>query len=307
LRNLFDSTQIATIFLDRNLVVRTFTPAASSFFSLRPSDVGRPLTELSSRLDYPELKQHIDAVFETGETLNHHPARDDQGRFHMVRINPYRDKENRIQGVVVTLVDVTSLAEAEKQNQVLISELNHRVKNMLAVVASIANRTRENSETKEEFAEALIGRLHAMSRAYGLLSKERWKEAAINELLRQELEPFGIDRFELDGAEVKLSPQQGLSLSMAIHELATNAAKYGALSKPRGRVVVKWSGEGDVFTLAWRERDGPPVRKPEVNGFGLSLLQGEIGYRLGGHVETAFNRGGLEVQITFPMTRKETP
>ncbi|RVB80336.1 chemotaxis protein CheR [Mesorhizobium sp. M6A.T.Cr.TU.014.01.1.1] len=307
LRNLFESTQIATIFLDRNLVVRTFTPAASPFFSLRPSDVGRPLTELSSQLDYPELKQHIDAVFETGETLKHHLARDDQGRFHMVRINPYRDKDNRIQGVVVTLVDVTTLAEAETQNQVLISELNHRVKNMLAVVASIANRTRENSESKEEFAEALIGRLHAMSRAYGLLSKERWKEASISELLRQELEPFGSDRFELDGAEEKLSPQQGLSLSMAIHELATNAAKYGALSKQQGRVALKWSADGDVFRLAWREKNGPPVRKPEVNGFGLSLLQGEIGYRLGGNVETAFNRDGLEVQITFPMMGKETP
>ncbi|TIL41575.1 CheR family methyltransferase [Mesorhizobium sp.] len=307
LRNLFESTQIATIFLDRNLVVRTFTPAASSFFSLRPSDVGRPLTELSSQLDYPELKQHIDAVFETGETLNHHLARDNQGRFYMVRINPYRDKDNRIQGVVVTLVDVTTLAETEERNRVLISELNHRVKNMLAVVASIANRTRESSESKEEFAEALIGRLHAMSRAYGLLSKERWKEASINELLHQELEAFSIDRFELDGAEVKLSPQQGLSLSMAIHELATNAAKYGALSKPEGRVVLKWSGEGDVFTLAWRERHGPPVRKPEVSGFGLSLLQGEIGYRLGGNVETTFDRDGLEVQITFPMLRKETP
>ncbi|TIL83986.1 MAG: sensor histidine kinase, partial [Mesorhizobium sp.] len=119
-----------------------------------------------------------------------------------------------------------TLAETEEQNRVLISELNHRVKNMLAVVASIANRTRESSESKEEFAEALIGRLHAMSRAYGLLSKERWKEASINELLHQELEPFSIDRFELDGAEVKLSPQQSLSLSMVIHELATNAAKY---------------------------------------------------------------------------------
>ncbi|WP_051505624.1 CheR family methyltransferase [Mesorhizobium sp. WSM2561] len=307
LRNLFESTQIATIFLDRNLVVRTFTPAASSFFSLRPSDVGRPLTELSSQLDYPELKPHIDAVFETGETLNHHLARDNQGRFYMVRINPYRDKDNRIQGVVVTLVDVTTLAETEEQNRVLISELNHRVKNMLAVVASIANRTRESSESKEEFAEALIGRLHAMSRAYGLLSKERWKEASINELLHQELEPFSIDRFELDGAEVKLSPQQGLSLSMAIHELATNAAKYGALSKPEGRVALTWSADGDIFRLAWRERGGPPVRKPEINGFGLSLLQGEIGYRLGGNVETTFNRDGLEVQITFPMMRKEAP
>nr|WP_284732058.1 CheR family methyltransferase [Mesorhizobium sp. dw_380] len=307
LRNLFESTDIATIFLDRNLVVRTFTPAASSFFSLRPSDVGRPLTDLSSQLDYPELKQHIDKVFETGETLNHHLARDARGLFHMVRINPYRDKGYKIQGVVVTLVDVTTLAEAEEHQQVLISELNHRVKNMLAVIASIANRTRENSDTKEEFADALIGRLHAMSRAYGLLTRESWKEASVKELLQQELEPFGVERIELHGEDVKLGPQQGLSLSMAIHELATNAAKYGALSKPRGKIGVEWSIHDDSFTLGWREKDGPAVKEPLTNGFGLTLLQGEIGYRLGGHVETAFDENGLSVQIAFPANHRNVP
>ncbi|TPL73671.1 CheR family methyltransferase [Mesorhizobium sp. B2-3-15] len=307
LRNLFESTDIATIFLDRSLVVRTFTPAASSFFSLRPSDVGRPLTDLSSQLDYPELKQHIDKVFETGETLNHHLARDSRGLFHMVRINPYRDKGNRIQGVVVTLVDVTTLARAEEHQQVLISELNHRVKNMLAVIASIANRTRDSSDTKEEFAEALIGRLHAMSRAYGLLTRERWKEASVKELLHQELEPFGIERIELDGDDVRLGPQQGLSLSMAIHELATNAAKYGALSKPRGRIGVRWAMDGDNFTLGWREKDGPPVKEPLNNGFGLNLLKGEIGYRLGGQVDTSFHKEGLEVQIAFSANHKDAP
>lgn len=305
LRNLFESTDIATIFLDRNLVVRTFTPAASSFFSLRPSDVGRPLTDLSSQLDYPELKQHIDKVFETGEVLNHHLARDARGLFHMVRINPYRDKGNRIQGVVVTLVDVTTLARAEEHQQVLISELNHRVKNMLAVIASIASRTRESSSTKDDFADALIGRLHAMSRAYGLLTRERWKEASVRELLQQELEPFGIERIELHGEDVKLGPQQGLSLSMAVHELATNAAKYGALSKADGKVDVQWSIEHDSFTFGWREKDGPAVKAPSNNGFGLTLLQGEIGYRLGGHVETAFERDGLSVHLAFPANGKE--
>ncbi|ESY95272.1 chemotaxis protein CheR [Mesorhizobium sp. LNHC229A00] len=307
LRNLFESTDIATIFLDRSLVVRTFTPAASSFFSLRPSDVGRPLTDLSSQLDYPELKQHIDKVFETGEILNHHLARDSRGLFHMVRINPYRDKGNRIQGVVVTLVDVTTLARAEEHQQVLISELNHRVKNMLAVIASIANRTRDSSDTKEEFAEALIGRLHAMSRAYGLLTRERWKEASVKELLHQELEPFGIERIELDGDDVRLGPQQGLSLSMAIHELATNAAKYGALSKPQGRIGVRWAMDGDNFTLGWREKDGPPVKEPLNNGFGLNLLKGEIGYRLGGQVDTSFRKEGLDVQIAFSANHKDAP
>lgn len=304
LRNLFESTEIATIFLDRNLVVRTFTPAASSFFNLRPSDVGRPLTDLSSQLDYPELKRHIQAVFETGETLNHHLARDDKGRFYLVRINPYRDKSGSIQGVVVTLIDVTTLAQAEERQQVLISELNHRVKNMLAVVASITNRTREYSASKDEFAEALIGRLHAMSRAYSLLSRESWTEASVEELLRQELGPFGAERFELDGKRVSLKPVQGLSFGMAIHELATNAAKYGALSKPAGRIIVKWSVVDGTFKLVWREKGGPRIKEPTDSGFGLTLLRGEIGYRLGGKIETTFRSNGLEAEIAFPLTRE---
>lgn len=304
LKNLFESTEIATIFLDRNLVVRTFTPAASSFFNLRPSDVGRPLTDLSSRLDYPELKGHIQAVFESGETLNHHLARDDNDRSHLVRINPYRDKSGSIQGVVVTLIDVTTLAQAEERQQVLISELNHRVKNMLAVVASITNRTREYSASKDEFADALIGRLHAMSRAYGLLSRESWTEASVEELLRQELDPFGHERFKLDGERVSLKPAQGLSFGMAIHELATNAAKYGALSKPAGRIVVKWSVADGTFRLVWREKGGPPIKQPTDSGFGLTLLRGEIGYRLGGKVETTFHSNGLEAEIAFPLTRE---
>ncbi|MER9246191.1 chemotaxis protein CheB [Mesorhizobium sp. M0590] len=304
LRNLFESTEIATIFLDRNLVVRTFTPAASAFFNLRPSDVGRPLTDLSSQLDYPELRPHIEAVLETGEILNHHLARDDKGRFYLVRINPYRDKSGSIQGVVVTLIDVTTLAQAEERQQVLISELNHRVKNMLAVVASITNRTRENSASKEEFAEALIGRLHAMSRAYSLLSRESWTEASVEELLRQELDPFGPERFELDGKRVNLKPAQGLSFGMAIHELATNAAKYGALSRPAGRIVVKWSVADGTFKLVWREKGGPRVKEPTDSGFGLTLLRGEIGYRLGGKVETSFRSNGLEAEIAFPLTRE---
>lgn len=304
LKNLFESTEIATIFLDRNLVVRTFTPAASSFFNLRPSDVGRPLTDLSSRLDYPELKGHIQAVFESGETLNHHLARDDNDRSHLVRINPYRDKSGSIQGVVVTLIDVTTLAQAEERQQVLISELNHRVKNMLAVVASITNRTREYSASKDEFADALIGRLHAMSRAYSLLSRESWTEASVEELLRQELDPFGPERFTLDGERVSLKPAQGLSFGMAIHELATNAAKYGALSKPAGRIVVKWSVADVTFRLVWREKGGPRIKQPTDSGFGLTLLRGEIGYRLGGKVETTFHSNGLEAEIAFPLTRE---
>nr|WP_234890783.1 CheR family methyltransferase [Agrobacterium vitis] len=302
LKNLFESTQIATVFLDRNLVIRNFTPAASSFFNLRSADVGRPLTDLSTKLDYPELKKHIAAVFSSGEMVEHQLSRDSNGRHFLVRLIPYRSGTGRIDGVVVTLVEVTTLAEAEEHQKVLISELNHRVKNMLAVVISVANQTLEKATTPTEFTNALTGRLHAMARAYGLLSRANWKDASVRNLVQQEAEAFDSKRFHAEGPDVKLSPQQGLSIGMVIHELVTNAAKYGALSKTSGTVRTRWSINDGTFRLVWEEKDGPAVAQPDHEGFGLSLVKGEIGYRLGGKVETSFDPEGLRVEITIPVT-----
>ncbi|MEN2990127.1 CheR family methyltransferase [Tistrella sp. BH-R2-4] len=302
LKNLFESTRIATIFLDRDLVIRTFTPAASSFFNLRMADIGRPLTDLASQLDYPDLKRHISAVFSSGEMIEHQLARDESGAHYLVRLIPYRGSDNRISGVVVTFVDVTTLAEAQDHQSVLISELNHRVKNMLAVVISIANRTLESAPDPKAFSEALIGRLHAMARAYGLLSRKSWSEVAMEDLIRQEMDPFGPDRTVTEGPVIRLKPEQGLSLGMVIHELATNAAKYGALSIHGGRVEITWSADQEHVHLNWAERDGPRVGSPEETGFGLRLVKGEIGYRLGGTVETFFAPDGLKVVISFPLT-----
>ncbi|WP_411962142.1 CheR family methyltransferase [Mesorhizobium sp. CA4] len=306
LKNLFDSTKIATVFLDPRLVIRSFTPAASSFFNLLPSDVGRPLTDLASRLDYPQLREHIAQVFRSGEMIEHQLSRDGDGVHYLVRLIPYRDAVGKIQGVVVTFVDVTTLAQAEAHQRVLISELNHRVKNMLAVTVSIASQTLKNAESPEVFAEALIGRLQAMARAYGVLSRESWKEASAEEIVRQELEPFGLERSTRAGDDVRLKPQQALSLGMVVHELATNAAKYGALSSASGKVSVTWSVLGQEFRLEWTETGGPPVKQPENSGFGLALVKGEIEYRLGGKFETAYDSDGFKLRLAFPLDRRET-
>lgn len=301
LRNLFESTRIATVFLDRNLVIRNFTPAASAFFNLRPADIGRPLTDLTSKLHYPELKDHIGTVFASGEMLEHQLSRDAAGRHHLVRLIPYRTEGGRTEGVVVTLIDVTTLAEAEDHQQGLISELNHRVKNMLTVVISIANHTADKATTPKAFAEALTGRLQAMARGYSLLSATNWKEALIGELVRREAEAFDADRFSLSGPDIRLTPQQGLSMAMVIHELATNASKYGALSKSGGRVAVTWAKEDDRFILDWKERGGPPVEPADHEGFGLFLIRGEIEYRMAGQVEVEFAPDGLDVKMSFPL------
>ena len=305
LRNLFESTRIATVFLDRNLVIRTFTPAASSFFNLRPSDLGRPLTDLASQLDYPELKEHIAGVFASGEMTEHQLAKDGQGIHYLVRLIPYRDSDGKIRGVVVNFVDVSSLAEAEEHQNLLISELNHRVKNMLAVVISIVKQTLKSASSPEVFNEAVVGRLHAMSRTYGVLSRENWTEASVEEIVRQEIEPFGLKKAIFTGPNLRLKPQQCLSLGMVIHELATNAAKYGALSTPDGHIEVTWSAVDKTIRMKWREIGGPKSKVPDGNGFGFKLIKGEIDYRLSGSVEMTFEPDGLNVQISFPLNGRE--
>jgi len=301
LKNLFESTQIATIFLDRDLVIRNFTPAASAFFNLRSGDIGRPLTDLASNLEYPELKEHIGTVFKSGEMVEHHRSRDAGGRHYLTRLIPYRGNDGRIEGVVVTLVNVTSLVEAEEHQKVLIAELNHRVKNMLAVVISIANHTLQKSPSPADFTEALTGRLHAMARSYGLLSETNWKGASVAELVRSETATFDQARFSVSGPDVRLTPQQALSIGMAIHELATNASKYGALSAQNGTVSIEWTASKARFELTWSEKGGPAVEQPDHQGFGLTLIKGEIEYRLRGKVETFFDSGGLKVEMSFDL------
>jgi two-component system CheB/CheR fusion protein len=302
LKNLFESAQIATVFLDRKLVIRNFTPAASTFFNLRIGDIGRPLTDLTNRLEYPSLKAHIEQVFATGELIEHQLPRDADRRHYLVRLMPYREEAKTIKGVVVSLMDVTTLADAEEHQQVLISELNHRVKNMLAVVISIVNSTLDGTPSHPAQV-ALVGRLRAMARAYGALSRVNWTDVSLADILKDETEHFGSERFSVTGPDVRLEPQRALSLGMVFHELATNAAKYGALTAPDGLIAVSWEKRGSDLLIEWKEQGGPAVVAPTSLGFGLSLLDGEIAYRHGGTVETVFEPAGLLVRISLSEQR----
>ncbi|NRP21593.1 Blue-light-activated histidine kinase [Ensifer adhaerens] len=242
-------------------------------------------------------------MFDTGEPLHHQLARDGDGKHYLVRIIPYRSAGEDIDGVVVTMVDVTQLAEAEAHKQVLISELNHRVKNILLVVTAIVKRTMQRTSSTEAFQSAFDGRMGALGRAYGLLSDEVWKEVSIREIFAGELKPFGPETFKLEGEDLYLKPQLGLSFAMVAHELATNATKYGALSKEHGTIDVSWRSEGNRLLVEWRERGGPSVSEPTSSGFGLELLRGEIEYRLQGKLETKFDPAGLVVSFSIPFER----
>ncbi len=315
LSNLFESSQIATVFLDRNLVIRSFTPEVSRLFNIIATDKGRPLTDLAIKLSYPELQADIRHVLETGDPFERRVRRQESGAeidapYYLARFTPYRNAVHGVDGVVVTFVDVTSVAKSEERQRTLVAELNHRVKNVLAVILAIAQQTLTRSASPEAFAPAFFARLHAMARAHELLSRKNWGEVAIEELVGQALAPYlsaGNERIATSGPSLSLSAKLSLGLVMALNELATNAVKYGALSNESGRITLSWEvvteNQGPELDFAWRESDGPKVAAPTKDGFGLTLIKREIEYSLGGAASIDFAPDGVAAILRIPLKR----
>jgi two-component sensor histidine kinase len=187
-------------------------------------------------------------------------------------------------------------------------ELDHRVKNVLALVQALASQTLMTSGSLHDFADAFAGRLDALARAHGLLTATGWAGADLGELVAETLAPYldGAVGPAADGPPVALPPRRAVSLAMVLHELATNAAKYGALSVPGGRVEVTWDldrgGGGEPrVRLVWREADGPEVKPPEHEGFGTALIGQTIEADLGGSGGLRFERDGLVCELAFPL------
>jgi two-component system, chemotaxis family, CheB/CheR fusion protein len=306
LKNLYESTDIAAIFLDRDLIIRSFTPAVTRIFNLIPGDRGRPLTDIAHHLDYAELPQDIQQVFGVRQPLERRVNRRDGAVHHIVRALPYWTGSGKVEGAVLTFNDVTGLAQAEEQQRVLVAELNHRVKNMLTVIASIATQTLKHSDV-EAAREAFLDRLHAMARSYELVSRDQWGDVSLLDVVRQETEPYRTgrgDRVVIDGPAVSLKPKLALPLGMIVHELGTNSAKYGSLSAAGGSLEISWAVErrsGDSLVLDWIERGGPPVRKPPRHGFGLTLIEREVSHGLGGKAKIEFEDTGLRVNLRIPL------
>lgn len=301
LQNLFESTRVGTIFLDRAMVIRSFNPSVGEVFNILPSDRGRPITDLSSRLIMPELGADIRLVLDGGASIERRVANASGDAHFLVRVAPYLDGDKKPQGVVATFANITAVATAEAHQRVLIDELNHRVKNMLMVAISMLEQTSKNTDSVH-FREVFSGRLHAMARSYQLLSQENWTDVSIGELLRQEVAPFGLERVEFAGTDVQLKPRRALSLGMILHELVTNAAKYGALSNSHGRVVVAWKTDQEDLHLSWVEQGGPEVATPTHRGLGMKLVEREAVAGLAGGSKIPFEPAGLQVDLRINLS-----
>lgn len=314
LRNLLESTQIATIFLDNDLRVRSFTPATTELFHLLETDVGRPIEHLGSRVDYPDLSDDVRQVLARLGTVER-DVRSREGRHYIARVLPYRSVDNFIAGAVITFVDVTStvkaetaLRESEARLRVLLTELQHRVRNTLSVVKSITNRTAESSSSVDEMAADLTGRLDAFARVQSAVTRNPDGGVALNDLVREELLAHGAHdgkQLTVEGPEIMLRPEAAESISLALHELATNAVKHGALGGNGGSIAVRWRLNGKPkaheLDFEWIEDgvdgiDGTPSRR----GFGMELLTRVLPYDLRAKTSVEFLDSGLRFQMSLP-------
>jgi PAS domain S-box-containing protein len=204
-------------------------------------------------------------------------------------------------------VDITDVKRAEEHQLLLIHELNHRVKNTLATVQSVASQTLRNATTLDGARQAFESRLLALSRAHDILTRENWDGANLQEVVAQALEPYrehGPGRLEQFGPEVRLQPRTALAVAMALQELATNAVKYGALSGPAGKVCVEWEVRDEQLPrlhLKWVERDGPEVHSPSRRGFGSRLIERSLAQELEGEVKMEFRPTGVICTIDAPL------
>jgi two-component sensor histidine kinase len=225
----------------------------------------------------------------------------------MVNIDPLRNQAGDIVGVINCFQEITDRKLADERQNLLINELNHRVKNTLATIQSIAAYTFRDG-TGAEAPKWFEGRLLALSRAHDVLTQENWEGANLKDLIPKVAAPLNdeqANRFVINGPDVLLPPKLALSLSIALHELCTNAAKYGALSSTNGYIEVNWSvqdmGENRVFEIVWVERNGPEVTPPKHRGFGTRVIERTLAREHDAKVNMAFLPGGLRCEIGAPI------
>ncbi|MFH5923877.1 CheR family methyltransferase [Roseomonas xinghualingensis] len=428
LKNLLESTQIATLFLDNELRVKSFTPSMSEVFHLIESDLGRPIAHIASRVPYPDLEEDVRRVLRTLSTIEREIGAPGHNRY-LVRVLPYRSVDNFIAGTVLTFLDITATTVAQAARQtaeertrlattaaritiwemdlasgqfthsdgfetafsfpppqtlealiatthpedrerlattfeatrskqasldlevrmmgsrgeiwvrlsgtrtdgrllgvlqdvdarrraeghqlLLLAELQHRVKNILAVVRNIAARSLNNSQTLEEFSDSFSGRLDALARTQGLLANRGAVGLRLDELLRNELAVSTSQDGEqavIAGPPILLKDKAAEALSLAIHELRTNAVKYGAFSQPGGRLSVRWrimnTSSGGRLTFVWRERGvALPEGEPPRTGFGRRLIESGLPYDLGASTALEFTQDGVICTVELPLGR----
>jgi PAS domain S-box-containing protein len=307
------SSPSAIVSLSPEGLIRTWNAAATKLFGYTAAEaIGQPAQILSP----PDARAEFNSLYaqvRSGDTVHADVVRQHKdGRLIDVSINvaPMYDDAGKLVGISSINRDISERKARERHIEFLMRELSHRSKNLLAVVQAIAGQTARYSSSLEDFQARFSDRVHAMSRSQDLLTARNWEGVAVADLVRAQLAPFteeASSRIEMMGPDLLLKPDVVHSISLALYELATNAAKYGALSLPEGRIVIRWdvsasAGEGKRFQMSWRETGGPPVRPPERKGFGHIVIAEMAAASLRGAVKLDFDAAGVSWTLDAPAT-----
>lgn len=309
IETLYKTAPVGMALVDRN---RRFLKINQQFADLNGQSmeehIGRSLRDVSAEL-FEKLDGALADVFQHGrEEVNLEASLHVLGgaRDFLVDVYPY-EEEGRVTAVGLILKDVTELRHLEKEMRRLMDELQHRVKNTLATVNSIINQTVGTKSDRTELAETLKSRIGALAATHDLLTTGDWTGASLRKIIETEFLPFGeLERVSLQGPEVELPPKHALALTLTLHELATNAAKYGALSKKGGNLMIKWivkvDAGGRELVLDWIERlDQQVVVSRVVESFGMRLIRNAVVHDLRGACAHKLESGGLACKISFPF------
>jgi PAS domain S-box-containing protein len=290
------------------------SPRAADIFGVGP-DFGLTwgsLRDLLHPADLDRVAAAVDAALASGDqySAEYRVVRPSDRKEIWVEANGQttRGHDGQVSGLIGVVQDVSERKYVEERQTLLIRELHHRVKNTLATVQAIVGSTARSAVTIDEFYQGFVGRIVSLAKTHNLLTEDYWQTAALNEMLANELGPYDDDggtRVALDGPRVELTSEIAVPIGMAIHELTTNAIKYGALLAPAGRVVVSWTvSEVDgrrMLRFVWREEGGPPVSEPRRQGFGSRLLQRVLATQLQAKVQVDFAPSGLVFTMDAPL------
>ena len=315
-----ETTRMAMVFADAKEANHPLIFANDSFLSLAGYDreevLGQSFDFLMGRPVDPKALAQVEAAF-AGSSENEFEIRFRRKNGSMlwaaIFISPILDKTGNVVQHFASFVDLSKHKQEEDRLRFLLGELNHRTQNTLATVQAIAVQTLRGA-ADEDVVDAFEGRILALSKAHSLLGRKHWETVSLRDVIDQILQPFGLSdrrvaRFSVEGDDVHLQPKTALTLAMLFHELATNAAKHGALSNgAAGKIDIAWQAEptprSDWMRLRWQESGGPVVTPPGRKGFGSRLIEGGLAQDLCGEARLDYEPLGVVCQIIMPLRRE---
>jgi two-component system, chemotaxis family, CheB/CheR fusion protein len=323
MQNLMDATDVDTLFLDAQLRINRFTPRIAQLFNIAPGDEGRSITDFTHRLHYDGLAADTRTVLRS-LTPSEREVSSQDGSWYLTRIRPYRTIDGKIDGVVVTFIDIRDrrraeegARESEARMRVLMGELQHRTRNLIGVVTALVDKTGSSGQTLEGFKASLRERLMALARVQGLLSRAAPGEGVtFDSLLDSEISAHSENHgtVTLDGPlGIVLDSISVQAVAMALHELTTNALKYGALGRKNARLNIAWrveleSGSPWIF-VDWKEsgvETAATANGPRGAGNGRRLIEDALPYQFGARTSFAIEPDGVRCAIALPLSGPQT-